>query len=146
MPFTAWIAPSPVQCDCSRLFATFESLSVQSAQNQNCLHAGTRLYFHTRLRSSRFEALRCVVAPRHRRDISKRPGGNKVVSPNSLCPDTISSSSGVRLRRKSLSGRIWGSRTKMDECFAFVLTRLTSQFRIVRRLRVALISHKRLSL
>ena len=39
MPFTAWVAPSLVSMRLRSIVRHVESLSVQSAQNQNCLHA-----------------------------------------------------------------------------------------------------------
>ena len=39
MPFTAWVAPSPGSMRLRSIVRHVESLSVQSAQNQNRLHA-----------------------------------------------------------------------------------------------------------
>jgi transposase len=60
MPFTAWVAPSLGSMRLRSIVRHVESLSVQSAQNQNRLHAAQGLHFHTRLHCSRFRALRGI--------------------------------------------------------------------------------------
>jgi hypothetical protein len=51
----------PVQCDCARLFATSRAFLCRARSESEPSSRGTRLYFHTRLRRSGFEAL-CGVS------------------------------------------------------------------------------------